>query len=520
MARSSRPRRGDRIVSAQATLSPIDHQPRVGVDASEVHACGPVAAHRLDAMQLVADPLADGTIARVVGPWDSGGFPRPSGSSGPGGAGHDVVSANSEGLARIAAVNRAMAGLTRNGQLRGWTSTDSALSPDLARTLSDYLRVGSTLPDWADRTKIERAEQLFFEYGPLSCVLLFCASLPECYVVPDLADVLHTTGQLEQHTDYRVRSTAAMIFPVMMRGGLTHPDGGGIAQALKVRLIHATVRNLILRGSPEDAVERRSVISPLPVVPRAGGMHHALFARGWNVRTQGLPCNQEELAYTLLTFSYVFLRSLRQLGLALSHDDEEAYLHCWNVLGFIMGVRRELMADTMADAESLFALMQARGRAHPPTPDVRPALGQALMHAMQASIRLPVLRHFPSLMTYRLCGPQSAREIGVTGQAPWTARLLFALAMDGSRLIDTVMRLCWRQFSLSRLITRVMGYHVISSLLLDQTRPLKLPDHLIDRVNEHVTEWSDDPNAPRWVNSVEDALTVTGSWRGAAARRP
>ena len=64
----------------------------------------------------------------------------------------------------------------------------------------------------------------------LSCTLLFCASLPECYVLPDLAEVLHTTGQLEQRTDWRIRSTAAMIFPVMMRGGLTTPAGGGVAR--------------------------------------------------------------------------------------------------------------------------------------------------------------------------------------------------------------------------------------------------------------------------------------------------
>lgn len=501
-------------MSAHATLASPDRQGLVGDDLREVHTRQPMTVVSLDAMQFVADPLADDTIARVTihGARGARGVHAAHGEHG--------GPANADGFARIAALNRALAGVTHNGQLHEWTSTDSALSPDIARTLSEFLRVGAALPDWADRAKIERAEQVFFEYGPLSCVLLFCASLPECYVVPDLADVLHTTGQLEQRTDYRVRSTAAMIFPVMMRGGLTHPDGGGIAQALKVRLIHATVRHLILRGSPQDAVERRSVIAPLPAAPHAGGMHHALFARGWNVPVQGVPCNQEELAYTLLTFSYVFLRSMRQLGLALSHDDETAYLHCWNVVGFIMGVRRELMADTMADAEALFARMQARGRAHPPTPDVRPALGQALMRTMSASIRLPVLRHFPSLMTFRLCGPQSARDVGVTGRAPWTARLLFALVMDGSQLIDGVMRLCWKQFSLSRLITRVLGYHLISSLLLDQTRPLKLPDHLTDRVSEHVTAWSEDPKTPRWINRVEDMLTVTGSWKaGAAARR-
>ena len=120
--------------------------------------------------------------------------------------------------------------------------------------MQHYLREGQFLPPWADRAKIERAEVLFMDYGALSCTLLFCASLPECYVIPDLSAVLHAAGQLEQHTDYRIRSTAAMIFPVMMKGGLGQPDGSGVAQILKVRLIHATIRNLILRGAPADAL--------------------------------------------------------------------------------------------------------------------------------------------------------------------------------------------------------------------------------------------------------------------------
>jgi hypothetical protein len=43
--------------------------------------------------------------------------------------------------------------------------------------------------------------------------MLFCASLPECYVVPDLAAVLHATGQLEERAEHRIRTTGAMIFP-------------------------------------------------------------------------------------------------------------------------------------------------------------------------------------------------------------------------------------------------------------------------------------------------------------------
>ena len=191
--------------------------------------------------------------------------------------------------------------------------------------------------------------------GPLSCTLLFCASLPECYVPPRLAEVLHVAGQLEAHTEHRIRQTAAMVFPVMLKGGLTDGAGCGIAQVLKVRLIHATIRHLILHGDPEQA---RGLIAAHPAGgPGAGGhgaLHEALMAHGWDVRGSGLPCNQFELAYTLLTFHYVFLRGMRTLGLGLPRADEDAFLHAWNVAGHVLGVQDELMSTTFDEAAESF----------------------------------------------------------------------------------------------------------------------------------------------------------------------
>lgn len=454
---------------------------------------------RLDALRRVADPLADDTAARIVGEWHLDASADAA----------STIASNSGRFERIGAANRAMASWSHNGWLATWEPRTGPMDSDVADALAAYLRAGAALPEWADRAKIARAEELFFDYGPLSCVLLFCASLPECYVVPDLSAVLHASGQLEQHTDYRVRMTAAMIFPVMMHGGLTTDDGGGIAQILKVRLIHATIRNLILRGRPEDAP---GAIDPLALPAQPKQMHQVLFAKGWNVDRHGLPCNQEELAYTLLTFSYVFLRSLRQLDLALPPQDEEAYLHCWNVVGHVLGIRRELMADTMADAGALFTAMQARGCQNPPTPDVRPALGQALINAMASSIKLPIVRHFPELMTARLCGPQ-ARAVGVDGHAPLSSKILFGLTMGVAGAVDGICRLKWPQFSISRLVTRVVGYHLLTTVLLDQTRPLTLPDHLLNRVDETMATWGEDRKAPRWLNTIEDWLTTRGSWR-------
>ena len=434
-----------------------------------------------DLPALRADPLADAAVARMLGA----------------GAGQPDLDA-------IALLNRQLAGWESNGDLAGWRA-DASLPAPMAQALEDFVRAARILPDWADPAKIARAEALFMDMSMLSCTLLFCASLPACYVLPELAAVLQVSGQLERHTDYRVRSTAAMIFPVMMKGGLTAPAGGGVAQALKVRLIHATIRHLVLRGAPRPGQP------PLePLQPAGPTLHHLLHAHGWDPARRGLPVNQEELAYTLLTFGYAFLQGLRRLGQGLPLVDEEAYLHAWNVLGHLLGIERALMADTMEQAATLFEDIQARvhalgGRAG--RDDPRPALAAALMQAMQRYIPLRVLKPFPVLLTRLLCGARSARVLGLDAHAAPAARAVFMLGLGLTRAIDALGGLLVPGFSLARLVTRIFGYHLVTRFLMDQTRPLKLPAALLGQVDATVRRWQEDPRAPAWMRAVERHFT-------------
>ncbi|PJI98536.1 uncharacterized protein DUF2236 [Acidovorax sp. 69] len=472
-------------------------------------------------MQHHADPLADNTIAQILGPWPVGD-----------------VAVDAPQWAHINTVNLLLGQWTDNTTLATWQVAEGPVqagegdkankgyvTAEMAEALNRYVQTAQVLPPWADARKIERAEKLFMDHGALSCILLFCASLPECYVIPDLSSVLHTAGQLEQNTEYRIRSTAAMIFPVMMHGGLG-PRGAGVAQVLKVRLIHATIRNLILHGGPEQAIAQWQSGGDGQVAPRAAPansgrsvMYQTLYARGWNLAAEGLPCNQEELAYTLLTFGYVFLRSLRRLGIGLPPGDEEAYLHAWNVVGHILGIDRTLMVDTMAQGASLMALMQTRGRAEPVTPDPRPGLGQALMHTMEKSLPWHIVKPFPQLMTRYLCGRETATDLGLTEPVPWLSALLFWGVLLLARAIDALLRLVLPRFSIVRMLTRALGYHFMSRVLMSQTRPLQLPTELLNQVDSVVHGWSDDAQAPAWLNRIEDRLTTRGSWSPGLAQK-
>ena len=79
------------------------------------------------------------------------------------------------------------------------------------------------------------------------------------------------------------------------------------------------------------------------------------------------------------------------------------------------------------------------------------------------------------------------------------------------------MRWVLPQFSLSRLVGRVMGYHLLSSLLMDQTRPLRLPAGLMDELHGTVAAWGVDRQAPAWVNALEDRFTTRGAWHATRA---
>ncbi|HZX29101.1 MAG TPA: DUF2236 domain-containing protein, partial [Telluria sp.] len=100
-----------------------------------------------------------------------------------------------------------------------------------------------------------------------------------------------------------------------------------------------------------------------------------------------------------------------------------------------------------------------------------------------------------------------AKELGIEGRWNLVSLILFVAFMGLVRGIDTFVRLFIPQFSISRLITRIFGYQFTAKVLMDQTRPLKLPDQLLNQVGTVMQTWQHDPKAPKWMNAIEDKIT-------------
>ncbi|VAW84502.1 hypothetical protein MNBD_GAMMA16-1632 [hydrothermal vent metagenome] len=131
--------------------------------------------------------------------------------------------------------------------------------------------------------------------------------------------------------------------------------GKGYVAAKKIRFLHASMRFMLMNPAAMAKTRR-------PGKPKEANFSEAIqyINEPYNTQVLGVPVNQEDQAYTLLTFAYCIPKGLEKLGRFWSKEESEAFLHTWKVVGYTMGIQENLMVDTLADAEKLFEFIQRR----------------------------------------------------------------------------------------------------------------------------------------------------------------
>ena len=255
--------------------------------------------------------------------------------------------------------------------MRSLVRVDQPVPEELPDEIQAYLLETLPLPEWADADRIKRGQQLFETWGIQIAICLFCASLPSSYAAANGVKALYLTARLDTDARRRVMETGQFLIDVLTVGGLDE-HGKGRRTIQRVRLMHAAVRHLI---------KARNELTP--------GMWHP----DW-----GTPINQEDLAGTLLSFSYVVADPLRRLGVRVGAKDVDAYLHLWNVIGHLLGVRDELLVSDVADAAALVDSIERRQfKASPEGQELTGALVNLLdeltpLHRFDETIP-PLIRH-------------------------------------------------------------------------------------------------------------------------------
>ncbi|HSU61714.1 MAG TPA: oxygenase MpaB family protein [Bryobacteraceae bacterium] len=288
-----------------------------------------------------------------------------------------------------------------NGLMKNLIVNEFPVPENLPAIVRDYLTKTDSLPDWADPALIKAGEQVFWRFGPQLVVILNTYALPYCYVGKNGVQVLALTTRLLTNPTRRILETAQLLVDVMQPGGLTTAQGRGRRDIQKVRLMHAAVRKL------------------------------APMAPGWAAQ-YGLPVNQEDLAGTLMAFSWISLNGLKKLGIAVPETDQEAYLHCWRIVGYLLGIREEMLPKDMTSAEALS--MSIARRQFGPCPEGQ-EMTKALVGMLGNVVPGDLFRHVPPMLIRYFLGEQWAGWLGIA-ESPWTEMAVAPLRLLGMQASD------------------------------------------------------------------------------------
>ncbi|MEM9072336.1 MAG: oxygenase MpaB family protein [Myxococcota bacterium] len=247
--------------------------------------------------------------------------------------------------------DEAIASLTSRDWIeRGCAQEDLSGAP---APLRRFFSEASKVPTWVDRERVDRAGRILFRSSIAGGMTLGAKSLIAGYCSPGGNKPLVFSGQLQGQVQRRLAETGKFVVATCTEGALW-PGNEGWAITLRVRLMHAQVRRLIL------ASDR------------------------WNERAWGAPINQHDMVATALLFSIVFLDGIRDFGVPVSRQEADDFLHLWRYSSWLMGVEESLLPRDEPEARNLadvIALTQGD-----PDDDAR-ALTSALLESPRGTLQ-------------------------------------------------------------------------------------------------------------------------------------
>ena len=289
-----------------------------------------------------------------------------------------------------------------------------SLSQQLPEVVHFFEQQGH-LPSWTDPQKMAQGMAFFWKHETEIALLLGCYSLPYCYAAANGAQVLWLTERIKKDTYKRLEETGEFVFEIMQERDWR--NGRNVIKVLKIRLMHAVVRYFTSQYAQWDSA--------------------------W-----GLPINQEDMAGTNLAFSYIVVRGLRKMNVKTQTNEEESYLHFWDIIGYLLGVNERLLPVDLREA---YHLDRAIYRRQFKPSAAGKGLTQALTKVLQNQVPAKQLQNFPIAQMRFLLGKEVADLLGVpevpledivvrtTTQLPFL-QFLFRNNSPNSDLLKTYLR--------------------------------------------------------------------------------
>lgn len=223
---------------------------------------------------------------------------------------------------------------------------EAPLTPNIPQSIREFLEKPVVFPDWVDQRKLDRASDMFVSYGPVTAMMILLNGFPHTLTNPTEARAFFLGQVFNPNTiKNRMYQLPHFMISITQKGGLVQTrvpgpqesvkKGPGILAAQKLRLIHSGVRLRL----------------QLPQM---------LSENNWDAAVCGLPINHEDLTAAILTLCFFTGDGMKKLGIEISREDEDARLHLWKTIGFLLGLREEMQPRDLEDARALHAIIRRR----------------------------------------------------------------------------------------------------------------------------------------------------------------
>ncbi|EPH43135.1 oxygenase MpaB family protein [Streptomyces aurantiacus] len=303
-----------------------------------------------------------------------------------------------------------------NKLLRTWTRNDQPLPDGLPEDLRQFMDKARRLPSWADRNKLETAARFNETRGFYLNVLNGIGGGMLSTAIPrEARAVYYSKGGADMED--RVAKTSKLGFAV---GALDayRPDGTCVVEAVKTRMVHAAVRNL------------------LPKSP------------GWTDTGDGqkIPISLADMLVTWHTLPTYAMRKMREWKVPITSAESAAYLHVWQVTAHMLGIRDEYIPANWeaAEAQSKQLLDPVLGPTREGVELTDILLGQLAEQTSPGSVDRPLVNAFARY----LVGDRIADWDGIPREPFWEAAIKTAWPplvafREGLIKLPLVPRIAW-----------------------------------------------------------------------------
>ena len=282
----------------------------------------------------------------------------------------------------------AISGREALGLLMKWLADNQDLDlQNQPEVIRQFFAQHAHLPAWADAKRMQRGMAFFQKHMGAIGLALGTYSLPYTYLGADGVQLLWLTERIRTDTARRLQETGEWVFAV--NDPRNWKSTKAIQYTLKIRLIHAAAR------------------------------WFAYHSGKWN-DAWGVPVCQEDMVGTIGSFSYIVLRGLRKMGIAMTEQEEEDYIHHINVVGYVNGVTEAITPQNLREAFHLDKLMVSRQFR---TSEAGRGLTKALLDAIGTIANNESARNLAAAQMRFFLGNDHANALGIP-DVPAETRLM------------------------------------------------------------------------------------------------